>query len=512
MLWLSLFISFILGFSIITAISSKFSYLEKLGSSFLLGIGFQVIWMIIFDFAGIKISLSSIYAASIVSIIFLWVYLIFIKKTLLLAIIWPYDPFKKIEWTKINLPWVVAMLFIGYTLWAITVKCLFWPTFEFDSVAGYDLVAKVVAAEGTFDNSIFMSNGVSFFNTAHRTIYPPLVSGSFAYAYMSGAEMSKVISALYYLSFIVLIYALIRRAGLGHFGTAFTVILILYIPELTSHAALSQTNMPQAVYTATGLMSLYLWMSNKEKNAHFFYLSMFLMAANSIIRTENIVFGFVAGLAVLIDTLRKVDRKKIINLFVYGAVILTPFIMWSLFLKINNLKPATEASNLAFEITYDPIKFKQWWILLWGYEEFPRELLNLTPKLNPNDFDKSGIVFNQSFYALVPYLFLFFAIIAAIYHVVKISMSSGNVEKLRLNKTALNKDFYLLYISLVPFLLYTVFFYFVKYDWDSIRNVMLFSYKRGLFGVMVLASLFVCLSSPVKDFFGWIDRIMYGNK
>jgi hypothetical protein len=44
------------------------------------------------------------------------------------------------------------------------------------------------------------------------------------------------------------------------------------------------------------------------------------------------------------------------------------------------------------------------------------------------------------------------------------------------------------------------------------KNVILFSYKRGLFGIMTLFACFVCLSEPVKMSFDAIGRFMYGVK
>jgi len=468
--------------------------MEKLGASFLLGIGIQVFWMMIFNFIGIKISLLPVYVASFLSIGLSWTYTLMWRKVALSEAVWPYNPFKNKEWHKVNLPWLVLILFISYILWAITIKCLFWPTFEFDAVAGYDLVGKIVAAEGSFYNSLFMSNGVSLHNMSLRAVYPPLVSGSFAYAYMSGAETSKIISSLYYGSFIVLMYALFRRSELTHLGTAFGLLLIIFIPEMVSHAALSQTNMPQGVYTATGFMALYLWMINKEKNAHYLFLSIFIFACNSMVRSENIIFGFVAGLAVLLHTLKNRNKKNFINLLTFGLVVLLPFILWTVFLKIYGMKPAAPGEGLSLSLAYDAQKFTDWWGFLWGYKNYP-----------------DGLVMNQNFYALVPYLYVLFLFAAIVLAVIRYVMAADEQKK-TLVKKAINKDLALLYISVAPFALYSIFYYFIDYDWDSIRNVMLFSFKRGLFGPMVLACCFIVLSEPLKLSFAAIGRFMYGKK
>jgi len=54
---LSLLITFVLGLSVMLNVSLSFSYIERLGFSFLLGMGIQVFGMIVFDFIGIFTSL-----------------------------------------------------------------------------------------------------------------------------------------------------------------------------------------------------------------------------------------------------------------------------------------------------------------------------------------------------------------------------------------------------------------------------------------------------------------------
>jgi hypothetical protein len=252
--------------------------------------------------------------------------------------------------------------------------------------------------------------------------------------------------------------------------------------------------MPQAVYTSTGFVALFHWMADKEKNRNYLFLAMFLLSCNSIIRSENIIFGFVAGLAVLGYTIKNRTRKNLIDLLVFGTILLLPFMVWSLYLKMEGLKPAAYEGGLSLSFTYDPQKFADWWGLLWGYKAYPE-----------------GIVFNENFYALLPHLYVTFCFIVLGYFAFRYFSAANDVKKAE-QLQFFKKDLALFYISLVPFLLYSIFFYFINYDWDTIRNVMLFSYKRGLFGVMVLASAFIGLSEPVKNTFQTIGDFMYPKK
>ena len=491
MLLLSILITLTLGFSIVTAISTKFSILEKIGAAFLVGIGAQVFWMMLCDFVGIPITLVSVYIGSLLIWFGSWAYIITIRKTSVQEALWPYNPFENTAWSKINLPWMTIMAFVAYILWAVTSKCLFWPTFEFDSIAGYDLMAKVLAEEGTFNNSLFMSNGQSIFNTSHRVIYPPITAGSFAYAYMSGAALPKIMTSLFYSSLLIYFYAAMRRTGATHLNSAFTLLLMMLIPEMTSHAALSQTNIPQAAYTATGIISLYVWAKDKEGNAHFLWLSMILLAWNSIVRTENFIFNFVAGLLVLAYTLRNFNKKNIIRLVIFGISLLLPFVLWTLYLKINGLKPDVPAP-MALDISYDADKFKQWWGYLWGFKDYP-----------------GGVVLNQNFYGLTSYLYFFLLFASSIYVGIRYYMNRGK-ELVKSNKMAYH-HLILIYITLIPFIVYAIFYYFIDYNWDSIRFVMMYSFKRGIFGVMTLFCFFIGTNALVRLAFDWIGIFMYGK-
>lgn len=493
MLLLSILITLVVGFSIITAISTKFSYLEKIGASFLVGMGAQVMWMVLCDFVGISINLVSVYVGSLLLWFGSWAYIILVRKTTLKEAVYPYNPFKGKDLIRFNLPWMALMGGVAYLLWAISSKCLFWPTFEFDSVAGYDLMAKVLAHEGSFNNSLFMSNGQSIYNTAHRTIYPPLTAASFAYAYMSGAAVPKIMTTLFYSSLLIFFYGAMRRVGATHLNTAFTLLLILFIPEMTSHAALSQTNIPQAAYTATGLICIFLWAKNKEENAHFFYLSMILLSWNSMIRTENVIFNFVGGLLVLVYTLRHRQKSNFIRLVTYGIAVLLPFVLWTVYLKVNGLKPDVPA-DMALSFGYDAAKVKEWWGYLWGFDKYP-----------------DGVVMNQNFYALTPHIYFFLLFVSSIYVAIRYYMLRKAADLASGAKLFLRNHLLLVYISLLPFLVYSFFYYLVDYNWDSLRNVMIYSYKRGIFGVMTLFCFFIGTNALTKIAFDAIGVFMYGK-
>lgn len=490
MILISLLITFLVGLCTLAAISKEFSYLEKLGSMFLVGMSIQVFWMILLDFVGIPIALPSIYVGSLIYIVAMLAYMIKQQKHTLKDIFYPTPIQLPKNWQKINIPWLVVAGLALNIWWWVTQKCFFFPTFDFDAIAGYDLMAKVLASENTFNNSLFYSDGKSMPAAAHRLIYPPLVAGSFSYAYMSGLALSKIMTTLFHTSGLVLIYGLSRKIGLTALNAMCIILGILYIPELTAHASLSQTNLPQAMYTTTGFLALYVWFIDKEKNRPYLWVSMLLLSGNCIVRVENIVFGFMAGVVVLVDFLKHRDKKHLVQTVTYGVVILFPLILWNIYLKINGLSVGL-AEGPSVLLFYDAEKFAEWWGFAWGGN---KEVVG-------------GIARSSNYYGMTTNIFMYMLIVSSV--VVAFVYLRGRVKEPVKVKKILFDHLYWVWMSLICFMVYTFFFYFIDYNWDSMRNVMMYSYKRGLFAVMILFVFFTFGNHASQTVFKWIERFLY---
>lgn len=489
MIWLIILLTYLLGYSLLAATAPKLHYLERIGGSYLVGIGLQTVWMILLDFIGIPLNLGSIYSVTILTTA-LCLFLAYRQNNNIKQILFPYNPLKGIKWKKVNLPWFIIMGFWGYLVYMVAIKCMFWPAFEFDALSGYDLTAKITAAEGSFRNSIFIETGIPIFNMGMRAIYPPLTQFSFALAYMSGMELSKIMTLMFYFNFFILLYGLLRRK-LSHLNVAFIFLLITIVPELTSHASLSQTNLPQAVYVSTGIYSIYLWYTDQQKNNALFYLSMLLLSSSSIIRSENIIFCLVAGGLVLFQVIQKRTKKDLIRMLIYATVLLFPFILWSVFLKVYGFRVGEE-NSLSLALSYDAEKFSKWWTLFWGGEG------------NPN-----GIIMNKNFYGITSHLYFLSLFGSSIFIGIYYYLYRAKQELQTQVKQSLKSHLSLFYLTFMAFFLYSILFYFIRYDWDSMRNVMLYSYKRGMFVVMILFSIFTGGNVLVQKAFDWLTRFMY---
>ncbi|WP_052598784.1 hypothetical protein [Aureispira sp. CCB-QB1] len=488
MLFISLLITFLVGFFILTTIASNFSYLERLGGASLVGLGVQVMLMIFLDFVGISVSLTNIYIGSSIAVIGS-VACLAIQKTPIQKILLPSNLSSYKKGISINVVWCFLASLAIYLWWMVTQKCLFYPPFEFDTVAGYDLMAKVLAAEGTFDNSLFNSDGRSIFNTAHRLVYPPFVAGTFGYAYMTGAITSKIITSVIFTSFLVMMYGLLRQLELTHLNSIFIVILILLIPEFVAHSSLSQTNMPQGVYTSLGFISFFIWFRDKKNKQPYFILTLLFLAINSLIRLENVLFSFLIGLLLLAHTIQQLNKENVAQLIGYGVIVLFPILFWLLYTQVNNLLPHTPKTGLDFSFNYD--KLLQWWGYLWG-----------------GDAIKNGVLFNKTFFGLTPYLYFAFLVISSLYLFFRYTIKQ---EKNKLKSVVLD-HWIMVYMTLLTLIVYSIFFYFIDYNWDSFYNVMVYSYKRGLFAVMILFSFFLGNNVLVRGFFDRVNTFIYQGR
>nr|MBP6731817.1 hypothetical protein [Chitinophagales bacterium] len=101
-------------------------------------------------------------------------------------------------------------------------------------------------------------------------------------------------------------------------------------PEMFSHAALSLGNLPTTAYVCAGGLATITWL--EKRDTKYFWLGAIMMAGVIWIRSDTIVFIAAALLLVGIDFLKTKDWKKTI---LYGAIIVSPFIVWNLYMKMK---------------------------------------------------------------------------------------------------------------------------------------------------------------------------------
>ncbi len=447
---IAVIISFLLGAVLLLSISSKLGLLELAGLSFPVGIGVQTVIMVLLDAIGVRLSINSMLWSSVLFILLLSGWMFYKKENLLR---WKQEAFK-VDLSGLNLLWLVfvaAMIVVEVMNFS---RCVYFPVIDRDSLAGFDLLGKVIASEGTIRN-LSLFNSPNFYESARSAgsyiSYTPFTQCSYAYVYMAGAETSKIVNALHYLSFIIAFYGVLRRFAVPALAAVVTFFAFI-TPEFISFSSLSSTNVMHAFYASLGVLFFVAWYYKRERSL--LWISTLLLMLNIWTRSEGIVFIGACCCILLWDTLRSKNWRQLI---VFSLLCVLPFIFWNLFLKFNNLEAV---QVFIFKPFWDAKK------LMIIHHEMWNNLITSIP--------------------LFGWTFLFFAIavVSNIYWIVK----RGD-QAIALLLIGLSAIFYLVLI------------YQVDYVWDDIVNVLRFSCKRFIFCFVPLAWFYVGANKNVKWLF-----------
>lgn len=429
MLFISILLAGLLGFALVNCISSRFSLIEKVGLAFPLGLASMTFLMFLLDFFGIPLTKISVLLIGIATLI-ACCYPIIRKPDEFVSNI--KDSFAGISIKNYNLVWFFFILLIVYIGYMNFSKTIYFPPFDRDSLAGFETIGYVIGQEGTIKGaSIFDSDYITNINDPGSYItYTPFVQLSYAYVYLFGAETSKIVPGLMFISFLIAFYGASIRV-IPRTGAAIASLFMTLTPEMLAFSSLSGTNVMHAIFASLGIIYMAIWFrSRKTKDL---ILCGILLSANIWTRTEGIVFIGAVFLLLLIDAIRTKQYKP----FVYSASLaLIPFICWNLFLMINNM--FSESAVIAKPF-WEPEKIKSIWKYMW---------ILLT------DTSKYGWSFT-----VFPIAFI------------------SNIWFLIKSKDNLN----LLFAILLSFLFYLIVLYQLEYLWDSLEHVILFSSKRFLF-------------------------------
>lgn len=332
---IGLIISFLLGLSLMNLISWKFSILEKLSLSFLVGSGVISVLMLILDLFNIPLTIFSIWSISIITIVLLNIKSIIHRKEIVLS----FPPISKESLPKLNLVWLVFIGLIIYLEYMNITKCMYFPAFDSDSIAGFDTIGYIVAKEHTFANiSVFNSQYVAeIHNPGSYMTYPPLLQLNYAYLYLLGAETSKLFPALVYLSLLVSFYSVVARF-VNHTLAAVTTFFMMITPEMIAFSSLSGTNVVHATYVSLGILYAVLALQKKEKS--YLYLSATLLSLNMLVRSEGIVFIGATMTVIFIYTFFTRDQnislfKNYRSLIWFTIISASGFVFWQIFMKIS---------------------------------------------------------------------------------------------------------------------------------------------------------------------------------
>jgi hypothetical protein len=225
--------------------------LLRLGLSYLLGLGLTTIFMTFFLFQRFPINASSLLLTLFFLdlLLFFWVHkgvFAFVRECQIFILKRSLSIFEK-----------TAVGFLIFLCFYAIVVSLYWPVKDWDAITLYDFRGKILAdiqGQKAFMN--FQLDG-------HYYGYPLLTSLGHAFVYILGGENALFLSGLFYICLILVFYGSLRQLVKRETAVGATVILALNFLFI-NHITTAYTNLPFAVYYATGTILLYFWMIGKE--------------------------------------------------------------------------------------------------------------------------------------------------------------------------------------------------------------------------------------------------------
>jgi hypothetical protein len=425
-----------------------------LGLVFPVGIGVQTFLMVCMDFVGIRLTATTVIIVSLLLMTTLGIYLFFRRNTLKVWILSK----NMFSYPKINWLWLASLVALAIVCVMNVTKTMYFPTFDTDSVRGFNLVGMAVAHEGNIKN-LSLYTGENFQESKNVVMaYAPLAQLGYAYIYMLGAEMSKIFNALIFISFVFLFYGVTSRF-VTHTLTALTTFFVIITPEMLGFSSMSGVNFTHALYASLGLLFFVVWYY--KKNSSFLWLSAALLMLNNWTRNEGLVF---IGAACCLLCWQSIVTKQYKKLFLFTALCLFPFIFWQIFLKINRLEMA------------QVIIFRPYW-----------------------DGEKAAIIgremwalFKSSTYYGYTFIAFLFVMLSNVWYIFK----KGN-------------QVVTLLLIFLAWLFYTILIYQIDYVWDSLENVIRYSCKRFLFSFVPLLWFYVAAGRNISRVFEKIDDFVF---
>ena len=347
---------------------------------------------------------------------------------------------------KINIVWLIFFVLVVVIEVMNFRKCMFFPTFDRDSLAGFDSLGYLIAQEHTmYGLSVFSPEENPLIHNAGSYItYAPLVQLSYSIVYMLGAETSKLIPGLFFIFFLISFYGVLRDV-VGSTGAIIATFFVLITPEMIAFSSLSATNVIHEIYASLGVIYALKSCSRNKPTADYglLWVSGLLLLGSILTRYDGIVFPMAMGLYLLYPVFAK--RLKWWHLIGWGMIILLPMCCWFLHQKWTGM---TSESIVITSLLRDGDKANLIAKGLWGH---------LT---------------NTQLYGW-SFLLLLISLLASLPIIIKRKHWG------RLGQVAM--------AFVLPLLLYGLLLYHINYSWDSIDNVIAYSAKRYLFCFVPIA-------------------------
>lgn len=260
------------GFLLVVILIPKMNFIEKVGLSFLLGLGLFTFLMFCYSTLGIRITFVSIYLSLSILDIILFTVCIILKRRLNFGIFKFINSIKKSSLiVKIAL---ILLVLIGSISLLFT---LYYPIYIWDALALYDFRAKVISEFGYFTQ---IANNYFYFSQ-----YPLFTSLSHVIIYLCGGKNPQFIYSFLYISFLFVFYGSLREFVSRNVSLLCTI-LLSSVPVLFEHSTFAYTNLPYVIFITLGTIYMYIWIV-KQKSIGYLILAGLLTALSTWSRSAE---------------------------------------------------------------------------------------------------------------------------------------------------------------------------------------------------------------------------------
>ncbi len=194
------------------------------------------------------------------------------------------------------------------------------PERNYDALVGYDLVGKILAAEGRLRSSIFDR---IVYNP--QAVYPPFTSANNGYGYLFHEAVPHLwvswLVGAFLLAFALWVR---RRTGSGTLAALAAFLVLLPQALLTQGTTEARPDLPSMVYTVFAALAI---IDLRGRRGGYGPPAMLLLVAATA-RTENVVFGVALAIACLL--VRPVPPARGRAAWMVAAP-LAFFLFWNLF-------------------------------------------------------------------------------------------------------------------------------------------------------------------------------------
>lgn len=467
MLIIGILLCYLTGCSVVMAVSRRFSLAEIIGYSFLAGMGVETIFLFLLDIIQLHYTSFLLIALNLFVIIAL-------NRKFPETITAFKEKYTELRAGALSINYVALFLFsiIAYLFYTITIKNLFWPPAEGDSITSFDKLARVIAMEGKLKISLFQYN-----LQGAAGVYPPLFHGSFAYVYIFGAETPKIVITFFFLSLLLIFYSFVKSYTNAIAAMLFTLILMA-TPELYAHAALALGNMPTAAYICGAVLSTYMWLDRDDEK--YFWMGAIMMGFSVWIRSDAIAFVIAVLCMIAIKVWQNKDYKR---LLIFAVIALIPFVSWLLYVKLKIELP--QASRFDTGIGYNADRLNT-------MINYVRAYLFASSYRQVQGGQLYGIVFISFFVALAINTTLAF--------------KKGV-------KTVFGNQGMLLVFLLIAFSIYFTEFYLINeaVQASTIASLMASSFKRGMFYFLPVVLFYTATCYSSKLLFDKLEKFRTGQ-